>query len=377
MSSKLIKMHILFWVLLFFLCGCGNANNKKMFIEIYSDFAVQNNMKAVALIYLDADDVPELLSLENNEYRVYTLDKAEVKEINISEKQIVAKAYGKKHDFEDVERLTFFWFEYVPYKGLIRVHESDEQGRSDYYLTYRDGLFETELIASSSEYVWRTTDGKKEISNEEFLEQLSVVGYDDLVPCEYLYSGIEEAYENITATSDNYKILDDFISGRKEALYYVKAGYDIVADGFVMRSYEDFYEEITEGEDVWGSVEYIDFDNDGEVELIMHGYAGARLFFDVIGDTVYYLLQTGGTIDNAYVGKFADRDVIVRADYLYSGRNYYRILTYDACGCVIDNFKLSASYEGKDYTEDDKFEYREHEISLDEFETLVNSIQMK
>ena len=189
-------MHILFWVLLFFLCGCGNANNKKMFIEIYSDFAVQNNMKAVALIYLDADDVPELLSLENNEYRVYTLDKAEVKEINISEKQIVAKAYGKKHDFEDVERLTFFWFEYVPYKGLIRVHESDEQGRSDYYLTYRDGLFETELIASSSEYVWRTTDGKKEISNEEFLEQLSVAGYDDLVPCEYLYSGIEEAYEN-------------------------------------------------------------------------------------------------------------------------------------------------------------------------------------
>lgn len=168
--------------------------------------------------------------------------------IDMPDANIRAKAYGSKHDFENYSKeFTFYWFEYVPYHGLIRVHDSGDEERCDYYLKY-----------------------------EEFLSRLSELGYDKLIPCGYLYENIADAYENIGRTSNTREVLDDFISGNIDALYYVEEVSDIPEESFVMRSYEDCYEYITAGEE----------------ELIIHAYTGARAFFDVIGDTVYEVIET-------------------------------------------------------------------------------------
>lgn len=69
-----------------------------------------------------------------------------------------------------------------------------------------------------------------------------------------------------------------------------------------------------------GAVEHVDFDNDGNDELIMHGYAGARLYFDTVGDTVYKVLRTSSTMDVSYVAELDGKRVVVRTDLTHGGR---------------------------------------------------------
>lgn len=350
------------------------SEKEMVFLDKYNDLAVRENDKRVALIYLDEDSIPELLVLKDGEYRVYSFDGYEIKQAVMSNTEIKANSYGPIHNFEESRYQTFYWFEYVPYKGLIRVHGGDDQERHDYYLKYTDGLFETELEAKSIDYAWHTYNAEKEIENDVFLSQLSDLGYDKLIPCSYLYENVEAAYENIGATSDTKIMLNDFVSGKIDALDYVKEMGDVPEKSFVMRSYEDFFDDITEGEEAWGSAEYMDFDNDGEEELIIHGYAGACLFFDVIGDTVYKVLKTGSTTDVAYIAVFKGKRVIVRTDLTHAGRQSYRIMEFDSCCCLTDWFRLYAEYDGTEYSDEDMFMYRNNEISMDEFETVLNNI---
>lgn len=64
----------------------------------------------------------------------------------------------------------------------------------------------------------------------------------------------------------------------------------------------------------------------------MHGYCWSLCFFDVVGDTVYKVLETG-------------------------------------------RFWFSAAYEGAEYSTDDEFMYRNREISMEEFEDIRDSIE--
>ena len=354
----------------------GQSVTEMTFLKKYHDFSVKENAKRVALIYLDEDSIPELLILKGGEYRLYFFDGSEVRAVTMPDTEIKASAYGPRHDFEDSEHQTFYWFEYVPHKGLLRVHDGDAQERHDYYIRYSAGSLSTELETKSIDYTWYTYDSEKEITNEDFLNRLFDLGYDELIPCAYLYENVTSAYENIGIVSDSQKVLEAFVNGETQALDYVEAFSDIPEDGFVMRSYVDFYDDITAGEgDIWGSLEYTDFDNDGKDELIIHGYTGSRLFFDVIGNTVYKVLRTGSTTDIASVAVFQGERVIERADFLYVGRKNYEIMKYDSCCCLIDWFRLYAEYDGADYSENDKFEYRNKEISMEEFEKIRNSIE--
>lgn len=346
-----------------------------LFLERYQEVFVREKANRAALIYLDEDYIPELLILKNGEYRLYSFDGLEVKTVDMPDTEVKANAYGPRHDFEDSEHQTLYWFEYVPYKGLIRVHGGNEQERNDYYLRYIEDSFEMELATKSAEYTWHTYDGEKEISNEEFISQLAGLGYDELIPCSYLFDNVEAAYENIGTTPNTKKVLEDFVNGKIDALDYVEEISDIPEDGFVMRSYEDYYEYITAGEEHWGHQEYIDFDNDGEEELIMNGYCGSRYFFDVIGDTVYLCLKTGTTTDVSYVAEREGKRVIARTDLTHAGRKRYEIMTYDACCCLVDWFCLYTAYEGEKYSADDKFTYRNREISMEEYERIRDSIQ--
>lgn len=351
------------------------------FLNEYDDLCAKENAKRMALIYLDEDTVPELLILGDGEYRLYSFDGSQVKAAAMSDTGIKASAYGSKHDFEDSVYQTFYWFEYVPYKGLIRVHSGDDKERHDYYLKYTDGLFEMELEAKSMDRTWHTYDAEKEIENEEFLSQLTDMGYDQLVPCAYLYENVAAAYENIGAVSNTQKVLEDFVNGKIDALDHVEKITDIPEEGFVMKSYEDYYSNENyenDESDLWKEIEYIDFDNDGEDELMIRSYAGLCSFFDVIGDTVYNVLETSGsTTDVASVGIINDKRVIERTDLSHGGRKSYRIMKYDSCCCLIDWFHLYTEYKEATYSESDRFEYRNREITMEEFEEIVGSIQQE
>lgn len=344
------------------------------FLDCYNEIFVNENAKRAALIYLDGDTIPELLILKNGEYQLYSYDGL-LTRLDMPEENMKAKVYGWQHDFEDSVDQTFYWFEYVPYQGLIRVHSGSDGERHDYYLRLMDGSLVKELEVKSADYVWYAYDGEKEIANDEFLEKLSDLGYDQLIPCERLYESIADAYEGMDAVSDSRKALEDFVNGEIKALDYVKRIVDVPEEGFIMRSYEDFYEDLTAGDENWGSIEYIDFDNDGEEELIIHGYAGACLFFDVVGDFVYKVLETGSTTDVAYVAEIGGKKVIVRTDLTHGGRQFYTVLKLDSCCCLIDWYQLSAEYEGSNYSAEDTFMYRNHEISMEEFESILSSIQ--
>lgn len=383
------KIGFLWICLCLSLCGCQRETGEnesvsreetadeegQIFLDKYNEVIVQEDAKRAALIYLDEDSVPELLILKNGEYKLYSFDGSEVRALVLSDGEIKANAYGPVHDFEESEYQTFYWFEYVPYEGLIRVHSGQNQERHDYYLKYADGLFSIELETKSVDFAWYTYDGEKEITNEEFLSSLSALGYGKLIPCSYLYEDVTTAYKNISAVpADTQRVLEDFVSGKTDALDYVVEIGDIPEDGFVMRSYEDFYDDITGGEDEWGSVEYIDFDNDGDRELILHGYTGACLFFDVTGDRVYKVLRTGSTTDVASVVEIEGRKAIQRTDLTHGGRKSYRIMKFDSCCCLIDWFHLYAEYEGTDYTEEDRFTYRNREISMEEYEAILEGL---
>ena len=341
----------------------------------YKELVEKENVKRMAFIYLDEDRIPELLFLKNGEYRLYSFDGSEVGEIEMPSADIKMNAYGPAHEFEEAEKQIFYWFEYVPYQGLLRVHTGDEGGRNDFYLRYADSTLISELKSMSNDYTWYTYDAGNEIDNDKFKERICELGYDKLIPCGYLYEDIRVAYENIGRTTDARERLNEFVIGEIDAVEYVEEVEDIPEDSYIVRSFDEIYKDITCEEDWWGKEEYTDFDNDGQDELILHGYAGSRMFFDVIGETVYVLLRTGGTTDNVSVAKMYGDNVVVRTDLLHGGRELYRIMKYDMCGCLIDYFSIAASYEGENYTQDDDFKYNDKAISMEEFETIVNAIE--
>ncbi len=388
MKRKLYLLCICFCVLL---CSCqknvleNESKEDTAFLEQYNKIFVRENAKRAALIYLDEDAIPELLLIKNGAYQLYSFDGSEVKNINPSDPEIKMKVYGPGHEVEErTENQKFYWFEYVPYKGLIRVHDGTirkmegvrrhEQERHDYYLKYTDGFLTKELEVKTIGEKWCTYDTEQEIENEEFLSQISELGYDQLIPCGFLYETIEDAYKNIGASTDTKKVLEDFVSGKTNAVNYVEEIRDIPEDGFIMRSFEDFYNDMISGEEYWGRIEYADFDNDREEELIIRGYCNTRLFFDVIGDTVYRLFETTATTDVGNVCEIEGKKVIERTDILHVGRQIYRITQYDSCCCIIDWFELATGFEGDRYSAEDEFYYRGRKISMEEFEAVRDSI---
>jgi len=344
-------------------------------LEKYDELIQKIDAKRISFIYLDSDNIPELLVLKNGQYKLYTFDGVEVVEIVVSGTDIVMDAYGPRHEVEDFGKVVPYWFEYVPYQGLLRVHMEDEGKRIDYYLRYENKSLEPEFKVESRDYSWHIYDGDMIISIEEFEQRLEELGYDKLIPCGYMYKDTKDAIINIEKTSDTRKVLAQFVSGEKDAVEYVEEIKDTPEEGYITKSFEEIYKDITCDEEWWGKNEYIDFDNDGQDELILHGYAGSRMFFDVIGETVYILLRTDSTTDSASVFRMYDETVIQRSDLLHAGREMYRVMEYDACGCLVKYFTLSVSYEGDTYMENDLFMYNDRMISMDEYETLVNSME--
>lgn len=360
------------------LCACQRTASERgmPFLDEYDRVFAGMQGGRAALVYLDDDSVPELLILKDGEYQMYFFDGSAARKISLPN-EVKANAYGTRYAVEDTEgsELIFFWFEYVPRKGLVRIHGGEDEKRRDYYLSYEDGVLNVELEADDEGYTWNTYDAEGEITNEEFSDRLAKLGYNSLICCAYLYGDVKTAYENGEHTADARKELEDFVSGKADAVEYVESICEAPEQGFARRNFAEINEEVTAGEPWWEGVEYVDFDNDGEDELIVHGYAGARLYFDVVGDTVYKVIKTGSTADVSYVAEMNGKRVVVRTDLTHGGRKYYWVMTYDGCGCLTDWFELSAGYEGEDYGTEDRYEYRNRVISGKEFEAIRDSIR--
>ncbi len=339
------------------------------FLDKYQDFANAENAEKVALIYLDEDAMPELLILKGGEYELYFMDGSQVEKVAMPDAETKANAYGSKHGMEWFRYQSPYWFEYVPYKGLARVHGGDAEERYDVYLRYEAGSFSRELKTQSIGGSWSTYDTEGEIPQEEFTRQMVSLGYGQLTPCGYLYETVEDAYDNIGAVWDTKKVLGDFVDGKTDALCCER-------DGFSWKSYEELYEHASSGEPGLDGVriKYTDFDNDGEDEMVLRSYIGSARFFDVIGDTVYEVLETFFTTDRAYVVEIDGERVLARTDLSHTGRQNYEIMKYDACCCVTDWYWFTVEYEGEHYSEGDKFRYMGHEITMEEYEELVDSI---
>lgn len=347
------------------------------YVVKYRELDWRESVGDVAFVYLDEDNVPELLTCKNGVYHLYTYDGSEVTEIPLPE-TVTAVSYGPRHNFEKDNVQTYFPFAYIPYIGRIRVHNSNEQERYDYYLKYADGEFVTELISKREEKLWSTYDGAGEITNKEFTSRLSELGYDKLVLCPKLYVDAQYAYEDMGNPhsnegdgSDAREQLEAFINGEKEAIYKYGA-----YDNAVTMSYLQFVTEITK-QKTTAEYEYVDFDNDGEEELILHGYGDACFFFDVCGDEVYTVLRTGSFWDKAFVAEMEGKNIILRTNMCRYDKDYvdyYEIMEFDPYGCLIDRAELYAIYEGKEYSEEDTFRYRNEAISMETFETILNSI---
>lgn len=355
----------------------GSADSDTVFLEKYGQVIAKTTGGRAALLYLDDDSVPELLVLKDGEYGLYFFDGSEAKRIPLPDGGMKANAYGTRYAIESTEKeeQTFFRFEYAPRKGLVRIHGGDPGKRRDYYLSYADGMLSAELETDDEGHTWNTRDKEGEITNEEFSDRLAKMGYDSLICCAYLYEDVETAYKNMDRVPDTRKVLEEFVSGKTDAAEYVESRCEVPEEGFAGKSFAAFSEEMTAGEPWWEGLEYVDFDNDGEDELILHGYAGARLYFDVVGDTVYKVLKTVSTTDVSYAAELDGRRVVARTDLTHGGRQYYWVMTYDSCGCLTDWFRLCADYEGADYGSGDRFEYRDRAISMEEFETIRDSIR--
>lgn len=116
---------------------------------------------------------------------------------------------------------------------------------------------------------------------------------------------------------------------------------------------------------------YKDFDNDGIDELIVYGECYTASFFDTFGDNVYLMFSSGGTADMASVVTTESGNVIIRCDIGHGGRQIYDVSTYDACGCLVDWYELSAEYyDNINYTHT----YRGKTISMEEYENIYNAL---
>lgn len=77
------------------------------FLDGYHNLILGKDIKRAALIYLDEDDIPELLVLKNGEYRLYSCDGIQITAIDIPNARIRPKAYGPKHNFENHSKRFF------------------------------------------------------------------------------------------------------------------------------------------------------------------------------------------------------------------------------------------------------------------------------
>jgi len=141
--------------------------------------------------------------------------------------------------------------------------------------------------------------------------------------------------------------------------------------------YEDLMqeaEEFWEGTDwFWREEIWLDFDNDGEIELYLPNcdYYGGMIF-DARGGNVYVLACGEGTAGMLSYANWQGKYWIVHSDTSHQGRQMYWLTEYSGSN-IVNEISLTAEYwenENDRYDENSDFSFAGESITMEEFERL-------
>lgn len=331
-------------------------------------------MKNLALLYVDEDEIPELLYCKDERYHIWTFRDGTVEEVEFCPQGVEANIRDKDSE----TGASIHYIEYIPKKNCIRLHHRRKEDMVDTYVDLNGDVPKAVLETNeTSDYKWVTYCDGKQVDNEVFNEKRISLGFDQLQSCNMFYESVEDAYKNIDKTFEEDKeIYEQFLDGKIDAI----TGLDYVSDDgrihYVKRSYSDYKEYFIYSENEV-NIEYKDFDNDGKEELIVNAPMDySTTYFDVIGDKIYEAMFANGTADVPSILEQDGYNLVERSDLTHAGRQTRNLYRYDSCNAIVDQFNLTAEYWSNTLTDwydcNCDFYYRGERITIEEYLELMH-----
>ena len=335
--------------------------------KLYKEFVDAEAGSKFAYIFVDEDDIPELLVETKTEYELYTIkdEKCEQISLYIEGACPATKGYRNSamcYDAPEEETWTSFSFDYVPYKNKIRIHDSGlgVLNENDYYINLENGNID--LITSYENYNWTAYKDDSIVYVYEFEEARINLGYGDLVTADVAFDSIDEIDE-VKAYPESNDLLEKFINGEIDAIDY----YSI--DGDIYKKYTDF-SSVNDCENNNSKLEFINIDADIDQELLLH-FDDSVIAFDVRFGKIYKLFESS---TQYYDACFCNIDGVNKVAFasVDEVRKSYDLYEIDACGYIVDFSELDAFLD-----EDEYYMYCQKGITKDEFNSLEKQIGYK
>lgn len=363
-------------------------------LACYQEKLDKEEIEKVAMLYLDEDAIPEMLYISDNNYEVWTYAEGKVKQVDLSGRNRAwANAswsdYEEKYnwdtdEYESVDTQGIEYFEYIPKKNFIRLHNGvkpgkgaacsyiDLNGEKPKEVLYTEEESHTDDSDEGEWFTWTTYSDGKKVEQEEFEKQRIALGFDKLQVCNQYYGDVKTAYENIDKEIEKEKekeVYEQFLAGEIDAIVGLE---EISKNGnidYQTRSYSE-YTSWCEEEEI--TKEYVDFDNDNQNELVLTLSGPSTIYFNVVGGELSEVFSADGTAESSYVLEMDGYQLLEYSDTMHMGRSFRNFKQYDACNCIVDDFSLSAEYwDSDDYDCDSSFSYRGESISVEEYVALT------
>ncbi len=364
------------------------ANDKfAMAYAMYEDYCSENEIGSLTLIRLDADDCYDLLYMKDSVYHVISFKEDGLEKVELTPNGDSIYAFGQYEGFFSEREWcnTFYEFEYVEGKNLIRYHEeTSECTRIDHYINlstleeelrteikYVDCMDDEGEAVGSQMYMVMSKEGT-EIDYDAFYDELGSHSYHDLEPAIVTFSSVSDAYLHrigLEEGVDETAIYEAFINHEIKARGNVEKASDCYDEIF---NYIGFYipDNEEDEEALWYDYDY-DFNEDGINDLYVSGFGFQELYTVMDGELV---LACDGSGTAAVLNFYTHNGdyYATTTDTTHGGRQEWRFRRFDGCFRAIDLFDLDAYYwEYIYFSEDADCFYRGNKVTVDEFKTLI------
>lgn len=325
------------------------------YLTLYQKQYEEDQGICVNLIYVDEDDIPEMLYVKGREYKLFTIQDDQLVELELE-----ANTSGRMR-----ETRVLYGFEYIPFRNTIRTQSTDtnRDTMAIHYYALKNGQLKEECTTSRTvENPWLVIVDGKESDQETFLNRYEERQYENLVVCDVMHENVSEAFLHLQGEEVTIGF-DDFIAGNVDAYIGVDRDTDLPLKANYLKYYEYDDEETRDC--------YLDYDEDGIDELYITNMYGSVYLFEEYLHSVQRIYAATSTIDNVSFTKFKDGIYILSTDLMHGGREYWSGWRYDTNGVIIDYFTLTVDYEGSYYDESSEFYYCKKKISMQEYEEMA------
>lgn len=347
----------------------------------YAETVKEYKPNRVAFIFFDGDDIPDLLMDTEGKYSLYTYAGGQPTKVLMNMQGDDADAWVQREEFDDDPDIYYMPFDYIPYKCMTRVcfnydynvvyEDYDYDGYYQYtrndsittYNRYCDWAPITELCNNNNlVYMgWCAYYAGNETDNYTYQLKRLELGYNELVSCEYMYYSLAEAYLNIgREPEDAMTVFDRYINNGG-------------MDQYMQHVSQFYYGDISEFFD--RHIDFTDFDDDGETEMVIKHYMGSTDYYEAIGDEAVCVMHAGsGTADATDLCSDGFRTLIFRGDVTHVGREVRYLAQLDRNGCIIDVTTLHwlSNTGNGEYRSDDQYSYDKVKITRELYRMLVN-----